>query len=234
MKVAAGLVWCLMLGTLSSAGPSAAQSLTSTTSLVTIPVAGVQPDGTVFLGGGFANRKYTDFVRGKYHYTPYFVSVAYFPFMEVSLRFTRPVGEPDIGQDLGDRMMSVRLRLLEEKKGRPALLVGFHDLFSATSRRFHALYLVASKHVVPHAITGPVGIHIGYGSDMIPARRHQFAGFFGGVSASPLSVLDLLLEYDGAIPTGGVRVTVLNHVQLLAALQNFDTFAGGATVMIRM
>lgn len=212
------------------AGTVSGQSLTSMTSLVTIPVADVPADGTVSIGGGILNRKYVDYLDGRYHITPYFVSVAYFPFLEVSLRFSRPVGQTGIGQDLGDRMISVRLQLLREAGTRPALLVGLHDIVSTTAPRFNALYMVASKHIGSAAVSGPIGIHLGYGTDWYKARHHEFVGLFGGVSISPLSFLDLLLEYDGDIPTGGMRLKVLGRLQLLAALQNFDTFAGGATL----
>lgn len=211
-------------------GTVSAQSLTSMTSLVTIPVADVPADGTVSIGGGIINRKYVDYLDGRYHITPYFVSVAYFPFLEVSLRFSRPVGQTGIGQDLGDRMISVRLQLLREAGTRPALLVGLHDIVSTTAPRFNALYLVASKHIGSAAVTGPIGIHLGYGTDWYKARHHEFVGLFGGLSISPLSFLDLLLEYDGDIPTGGARLKVFGRLQLLAAMQNFDTFAGGATL----
>jgi len=49
-----------------------------------------------------------------------------------------------------------------------------------------------------------------------------------------VQALDLLVEYDGEMASGGVRFTLLNHVQFLAALQNFDTFAGGMTLMARL
>ena len=232
------LLWGTLLG-LSvllafDSGTASAQSLTSTTSLVRVPVAFVPADGTVSIGGGFVNRKYTDFVDGRFHYTPYFVSVAYFPFLEVSLRFTRPIGQEGIGQDLGDRMISLRVQVLRERDTRPALLVGLHDIVSTTAPKFNALYIVASKHVASTAVTGPIDVHLGYGTNWYEARRHEFVGFFGGISVSPLPFTDLLLEYDGEIPTGGVRLKVLGRLQLLAALQNFDTFAGGATLSFRL
>jgi hypothetical protein len=64
-----------------------AQSLTGTTSLITVPVAHLPSDSVITFGAGFMNRKYTDYLEGRHHYTPYSASITFLPFLEVSLRF---------------------------------------------------------------------------------------------------------------------------------------------------
>jgi hypothetical protein len=225
----------LMLGflvSLLSAGRvSLAQAVTGTTSLIMVPTAEVQPDRTLSFGGGFVNRKYTDYLDGSYHYTPYYVSLTYLPFMEVGIRFARAVSPEE--QALGDRMVTVRLQLLRERAALPAVVFGVHDLLTSTdsqTNNFNALYLVGTKHFSGGPFGLPVGLHLGYGTDWIRARSHQFVGVFGGISVSPLRFVDVLLEYDGETVNLGQRLRVLKHVQLLVALQNFDVLAGGVNL----
>jgi len=214
---------------------SVAQSVTGTTSLITIPTGEMPDDGTLSFGGGFVNKKYSDYLDGRVHFTPYFIAVSYLPFLEVSFRFSRP-WRLDDRERLGDRMVSARLQLLRENKKRPALVFGVHDFLSGVGAShnlyFNALYLVASKHIqlAPFA----AGFHLGYGTDWMKARHHQFVGPFGGVSVSPFRFLDVMLEYDGETVNVGQRVTLFKSLEVLVALENLDTFTGGATFRIKL
>lgn len=154
-----------------------------------------------------------------------FATVGFLPFVEVGLRLTRLTG--DTPQALGDRMVSVRVRLLKEGEHLPAVAVGAHDLFG--TRIFHATYAVASKTMGTAA--GPVGLHLGYGHDVLglDAAGRQFDGLFGGVSVAPRPWLTLLVEYDGERPNAGVRLGPVHGVALLAALQNGDGLSGGVS-----
>ena len=228
--LALGLALSVVLGSTDSV----AQSVTGTTSLITIPTGEMPDDGTLSFGGGFVNKKYSDYLDGRVHFTPYFIAVSYLPFLEVSFRFSRP-WELDDRERLGDRMVSARLQLLRENKKRPALVFGVHDFLSGTGQSFsyfNALYLVASKHIqlAPFA----AGFHLGYGTDWLKARAHQFVGLFGGVSVSPFRFLDVMLEYDGETVNVGQRVTLFKYLQVLVALENLDTFTGGATFRIKL
>lgn len=124
-------------------------------------------------------------------------------------------------------MVSVRVRVLNEGEHLPAVAVGAHDLVG--TRIFHATYAVASKTVGTAA--GPVGLHAGYGHDVLGLRAagRQFDGLFGGVSLAPRPWLTLMAEYDGERPNAGVRLGPVHGVALLAALQNGDGFSGGVS-----
>ncbi|HEX2210627.1 MAG TPA: YjbH domain-containing protein, partial [Longimicrobium sp.] len=141
------------------------------------------------------------------------------------LRLTRIEDVPR--QALGDRMVSFRVRLLKEGDRHPALAMGVHDIVG--TRIFHAQYAVASK-TLPTA-AGRMGVHLGYGADLLPLRAQgrQFDGLFGGVSLAPHRWATLLAEYDGDHPNAGLRVGPVHGVALLAGLQNFDGLSAGVS-----
>lgn len=224
-----------VLGILSTL-PVAAQSLSGTTGLILIPTAELPPDGTVAIGGGIVDRKYSAYKGGTHDYIPYYASITYLPFLEMGFRFSRLVNSEG-NQALGDRMVSVRLQVLKEGPRRPAVVLGAHDFLKsseASTSRFNVLYAVASKHFDGVPLARRVGLHLGYGSDAMEADSHQFIGVFGGLSASPLPWLDVLAEYDGTSFNVGPRLHVLRYVQVLAALQNFDAWVAGASVRLRL
>lgn len=152
-----------------------------------------------------------------------FVTVGFLPFVEVGLRLTHLVDGPP--QGIGDRMVSVRVRVLKEGEYLPAVAVGAHDIVG--TRLYHATYAVATKALGTPA--GEVGLTVGYGHDLLglDAKGRQFDGWFGGASLAPRPWLTLLAEYDGERPNAGVRLGPVHGVALLAALQNGDGLSGG-------
>lgn len=210
---------------LAVARPAPAQSLTGTTGLVTIPTARMADDRSLTVGAHLVDRRYHQSPYGDRTAVVEFATLGFLPFMEVGLRLTRVLDTPR--QGLGDRMVSVRLRLLEEGPYTPAVAAGAHDLVG--TRIYHATYVAASKEVAPVPGAGTVGLHLGYGGDWTPldAEDHQFVGFFGGVSVSPRPWLTLLAEHDAERINAGVRLRLFRRVTLLGALQGRDGLSGG-------
>jgi hypothetical protein len=202
----------------------AAQALTGTTGLVTVPTAAMPPDGSATIG--------VHWVAPRYHRSPYgdntavyeFADIGFLPFLEVGLRLTRVLDTPD--QALGDRMISVRLRVLEEGDRTPAVVFGAHDLVG--TRIYHTTYVAASKEIERVPIAGAVGVHAGYGGQWlgIRAKGEQFQGFFGGVSVSPRPWISLLAEHDAERVNVGVRLRVW-RLNLLGAAYGMDGLSGG-------
>lgn len=216
--------WILVFGIalillIFQSGDGIAQSLTGTTGLVTIPTAEMPKDGEISFGLNWSNRK--SFLNSTKNYSG-FISLGYLPFIEISGRLTRCLNLPkEMG--IGDRMASIRLRPFIENAFFPSVVLGVHDLVG--TRTFHASYLAISKSFCPSGIG--MNIHLGYGVDWIEADRHQFVGLFGGISLSPKEFITLMLEYDAEKFNCGVRLFILNHLELLVALLDFDTFSGG-------
>ena len=227
----------ILLMALGLCQPGAAQSLTGMTGLVTIPTAEMPEDSSLAFGVSFFSKKFQQYDRGQYDLIPYFANLSFLPFLEVGLRATR---RRDLGrgEGLGDRMVSLRLRLLSERHRLPALVLGVHDFLTGaeghTTTHFNAFYLVASKHLHVAPLASEVGLHLGYGTDGMKALHYQFVGLFGGVSVSPRSDLTLMLEYDSERFSGGLRMTLLDHVTLLAAWQGFDVFSGGVSYRLKL
>lgn len=196
--------------------PAAAQSLSGASGLVSVPTADLAADGTLTLGVNRLSRRYGGLPN--FADAPgivQFATIGFLPFAEVGLRVTRPKDVPR--QALGDRAVSVRVRLLSEGGRRPAVAVGSQDMIG--TRKYHSAYVVASKQlsISPAA---PVRLHLGYGT-RLPGnvKGQQFAGAFGGISLSPTRWAQGLVEYDGDHVHAGVRLRVLRHLSLLGALQ---------------
>jgi hypothetical protein len=223
------MLWAVAALAVCTSGTVSAQPLTGTSSVITVPVAYVPPDGTVTLGGGFVHRRYADYTIGPHHNALYFGSIVFLPFLEVSYRFSRPL--VNLPFALGDRSANVRAQLLSERGHRPAILVGAHDFLRTSEGQTNystALYLVVSKAFQPAPKMPSVSLHAGYGTDWISAKNRNFVGLFGGLTVSPMHGFELLLEYDGDIFSAGQRIRLFDHIEILTALQNFDVFAGGA------
>ncbi|HUF09771.1 MAG TPA: YjbH domain-containing protein [Rhodothermales bacterium] len=219
-----------LLALLAGSVPGEAQ-IVGTTSLITIPVADMPPDGTITVGGGFVDKRYSEYLNGRADYTPVYLSVEFLPFLELAFRFSRPVNLDD-RQRLGDRMVSARLRLLNETPRRPAILVGAHDFLTVKdSNHFHALYIVGSKHFQSFI---PIGLHLGYGSNVLDARAYQFVGVFGGISLTVVEQGELLVEYDADRFSAGIRYELLDRFRVLLALQGLDSIIAGASMNVRL
>ena len=226
------LLYCLTSILIFQYGLGSAQSLSGTTGLISIPTAQVQQDADFSFGVNFLNKRHLSYFGGQEHTNAYFVTIGYLPFLEIGLRYTRALHPGPAS--VGDRMVSVRLKLMSEKSLAPSLVVGAHDFFSTVGAHFNALYLVASKTLPGQFASGTTALHLGYGVDWKDARNHQFVGLFGGVSWSPGRFVDLMLEYDSERVNGGLRLYLLNHVALLVGLENFDSMSGGLSYKFRL
>lgn len=220
-------VLLLVAALLGDERPLPAQSLAGMTGLVTIPTAHLQRDGTVAVGMNLVDRRHHGYDNPGFEQHSglvQYVSIGFLPFVEVDLRLTRVVGVPRLA--LGDRMVSVRLRVVDEGPRTPAVAVGAHDVVG--THRFHTLYAVASRSVAGVLGVGDVSAHVGVGGDplRLGLRSQGPRGAFGGVSVSPAPPVALMAEYDGSQVNAGVRLRI-GRFALLAAAQDLEGFSGG-------
>ena len=197
-----------------------------------MPTATMPSDGSVTFGVNLLDERYHGYDSRRlqgHAAVVQFASVGFVPFVEVGLRLTRGVEVPR--QALGDRMVSVRIRVLKEGTHAPAIVIGAHDLLG--TRYFHAEYVVASKHVATPL--GEVGLHAGYGGDWssVRARGRQFVGGFGGISVAPRPWVTLMAEHDAERVNAGVRLRA-GRVTLLGAAHGLDRFSGGISYTHRL
>ena len=236
--VKAILVLTVVLALLFRPQNSSAQSLTGTSGLITIPTAEILRDGEVSFGANFMNKEYFTYGHNEYHGLANFATVGYLPFLEISFRLTRRLDYPE-PQAIGDRMLSVRLRPLKESRFFPAFVLGAHDFVRVTgtaipTNNFNALYLSASKGFGLRPVIDRIDFHLGYGTDWIEALDHQFVGPFGGISISPRRFITLMLEHDAEKLNCGLRISILDHIDFLAALIDLKVISGGTSFRFRL
>jgi hypothetical protein len=161
--------------------------------------------------------------------------------MELMFRYTRNLNMPDeVKQSLFmDRMVNVRLQLLQEKSIQPALLIGFHDAAGKvvnedTRAHFAANYLVMSKNLSIQNLR--LGLHAGYAFDLFGLETKAYDGIFAGINLMPLGDerLELILEHDSLRPNVAARVLLFKHLGLTAGLWTMEEVSVGGNLRIRL
>ncbi|HUJ87517.1 MAG TPA: YjbH domain-containing protein [Burkholderiales bacterium] len=164
------------------AEPVAMPSATGQTGLLNMPDARIAPEGTWRSGISFMRP-----------YQAVWSSIALFPWLETSFRYTRimhvpgfPEGLPGTNLDYGDykdKSFDLKLQLLPEQGAFPSVAVGAQDLQGTDI--FRAFYGAASKQL------GNFDFTLGYGSKRID-------GVFGGLRYTDprLPNWSLVAEYD--------------------------------------
>lgn len=208
------------------------QNLQGHSGLFLIPSANLFDDGTVITGANFIRREVVSF--GAYSedaFSPY-LTLTFLPFAEFNVRVTRLIHSKSSTQGIGDRTVSLRIKLINENDYLPAILIGFHDLAAVyggpEAVHNNALYIVASKNVTINHWFTTIGLNIGYGTDKVKARTHQFVGFWGGISFLFLNKIELMAEYDGKYSNGGIRIKLFDNIKLLGGFLRYKHFSGGA------
>jgi hypothetical protein len=182
-------------------------------------------------------RPYMSTPRGGKLYDAYttYVTATFFPWMEVMFRYTHHVGieVSPITLYFPDRMLTVRLQLIKEKKYVPAVLFGLQDMSGAVgvtmeaATQYSSTYGVATKNFKWQQ--WQVGVSAGYAFDFLDMPTTDFKGLFGGVSISHKSIknVGLLLEHDSETFNAGVELFLFNRLQLLLGAANFDAPVAG-------
>jgi hypothetical protein len=222
---------------------SKSQSLTGTTGLLLIPTADMQKDGTFILGTSYFNKQYLAYGDYQYNAMAGYVNLTFLPFVELSFRYTYRFEE--ISREtryFPDRMPSVRLRIIKERKNWPAIVAGVHDFTSTQGGgHFSAKYLVATK-----TISGPskniiIKGTFGYGIDyrkikILNSRNGGFEGPFGGIQIehSKIENLSFMFEYDSQYWNSGARFILFKKIQFISLLRNMKTWEGSLTYKIHL
>ncbi len=234
------VILALLAGTGSAAraasplpGAGAGASLTGTTGLVNVPTADVLPDGVLRFGYHRIDKRWVYDPRGVMDNEIYFLGLGFLPRLEVMVRATEFPHGKLIPQEEGptvDRMASARVQLLRDGEfdaRMPAVAVGADD--PRGTRRFHSLYVVATKRIELSRTGIGLGLTGGYGSTALSARRYVLDGGFGGAELTISSSVAGILEYDTEKWNTSVRMALFGHLGVHLALLNLDTLSGGVT-----
>ena len=229
------LILCILIYPLSSRSQSMKTSL-GYNGLNIVPSAETADDGTLTVGYSRIPRSY-----GLQSYparkSVFYMALAAAPFFEASFAFVIHDHLTDRSPHAGDRTVSAKLRLLREKKYSPSIGLGAHDFFGITQlgirkvttpppQNYAALYAVASKSFAsPWKQKGR--IHIGYGTDWLPAEQHFMVGIFAGIELTVIKEISLMAEYDAQYFNIGARLNLFSHLQTFITCMNGRELSGG-------
>ncbi|MCK9411665.1 MAG: YjbH domain-containing protein [Prolixibacteraceae bacterium] len=200
------------------------QSLSGVTGLITIPTARMQKDGTLSFGISYFDRKHQVYFDGTKDVGHAYINLTILPFLELVFRANRPLNYQTVHEYTVDRTPMVRVRLFNETKYFPSIVVGIHDFASTSSWGtvyFNATYFVMSKKVQDF------DFHMGYAPRIMKAQAYQLDGLFGGLAYTPHKAVSIFAEYDSKTVNSGVEFHFLKHFGISLATINFDSYAAG-------
>ncbi len=202
------------------------QTLVGMKGLLNIPSPYIGKDSEINIGANFIDRKYTEYAKGQKDLLKIFITINYLPFVELGFVATRQLNYRGKNHTV-DRMFNLKVKIIEEKVFLPSISVGFNNPYSSDvdANHFNSSYIVLGKKVDGNL--GSVAFILGYGIDLIKAADYQFIGFFGGISYIPINHLEIILEHDADRINAGLRITLLNHIKILAGLMGVKDFSGG-------
>ena len=203
------------------------QSVTGTSGLIHIPSARMLEDGQLVLGAAYIPKPY--FFRYGKNFNPglnTYITYGILPFAEVMFRYTHELGAKvnENTRYFPDRMLSFRIRLINEKNYIPSLVLGFHDIspiIGGTSVRTvynSASYLVATKKV--KTIFGNIDMTIGYGSNLFNQKYVDYDGLFGGLLFSPSFAQRFLfsIEHNTLGINTGIKFIPFDSINILLGI----------------
>jgi hypothetical protein len=220
-----------------------AQQSLGNSGLLNTPSADFNPDGTFSLGINYLPTKITpDYFD--YPTANYFLNLTYFSFLELTFRMTLMKIEANNNKYSNqDRAMSVRLKLINESKFIPAVVIGADDFLTSDfisviddndknkNQYFGSLYVVTTKNLDVHASN--IGLTLGYA---IPTERTHNNGILAGVRFNPsfYCPLSIIAEYDTKYVNLGVSALLFNHLNLQCFVTDFKALSAGISYRIQL
>jgi len=221
------------------------QSVTGTSGLIHIPSARMLEDGQLVIGAAYIPKPYFTYVNrggylgGQLRNNPglnTYITYQILPFAEIMFRYTHELNMPVTVENkyFPDRMLSARIRVLNEKKKIPSLVFGFHDfgaiiipfdrrvsvMFEGSiNNNFSSSYMVISKLFRKSFLE--FDLSVGYGSDFFKIGTSSFNGIFGGLQINALK-FSLIIEYDSQYFHTGIKWRQLNSINLMFGLWDLN------------
>lgn len=195
--------------------------------MMNTPSADMNETGTFVFGANYLPEQIVPF---GYNTGNYFAGITLFPFLELTyretlLKTTYMAEKPKFNQQ--DRSLSVRLRLMKERKFLPALVVGTHDPFADLGRNYYqGFFGVMTKHF--NIGNNEIGISAGYLGYTGEYNRLN-DGVFAGVTLKPAFYKDMtfMAEYDTKNVNVGVAARMWKHLSVHLFTAGFNSIAGG-------
>lgn len=217
---------------------ASAQSITGLTGMVSIPTAEVPNDGTITVGASFYNKNYIKLYDEKaYNALGTYIRFSFLPFLELGLRFTRLLDYPEGTQALGDRMPSIRVRVIEEGKYFPSILAGVHDFLrtsESVSSYSTASYIAATKNISILENNFVMKLNVGYGFRIFKSSGYQFENLFYGFSFNIYKTTELMLENDSKNFNAGIRLNLFEKISATVGFMGLKDLSGTVSYSIQL
>lgn len=224
-------IFCLVLcGCVLSHAMTPGQTLGGVPGFIRAPSAEMLRDGAFCFGASYIPKEILNYTEHRRNAVTAFASLTFLPFLELDLRLTRQLDLPKGATHTVDRSPVLRIRLHRETKTLPALVLGFHDLFSTiqegTARHFAATYLVVGKRLT----LGTWGLYpsLGYSHPLYANRQSEIEGWFGGIRLEWRQLPHFSLAADWVNQRGsfGIAFFPARWLQIKGAIVGANTFAG--------
>jgi hypothetical protein len=202
--------------------------------IIRSPDAFIFEDGHVMAGVSYYPKQELAYSNYQYDAFAPFVSCTFLPFMEVSLRITRMFGRENY---TFDRMPSVRLQPLKEKKYLPAIVIGANDFITTgNARNFGAFYAVAGKNLKLKKLQTNIEINGGYAYALQKSNKPDLDGVFYGVKIHHLKLpqVKAMVEYDSRIWNYGISVLLFKRLYIQNSLLNGKHWAGNIVYEVQL
>ena len=223
-------------------GFTSGQSVTGTSGLIHIPSASMLDDGQLVIGAAFIPKgiNHRTFGPDKFNVKlnpglNTYITYGLLPFIEIMFRYSHELNLPVNleTQYFPDRMFSARLRVINETRNLPSLVIGIHDMsqfigVQAGSASFATNYLVGSKLL---SISKRINAHlnIGYAFDISKYETIVYNGLFGGVEIyhNSYNQFSLSVEHNSKEFIFGGKLQLFSKGNLMLGLWDLDkpTFA---------
>lgn len=239
-----GLIIILFL--LPSLGNS--QATNGMSGLIHIPTARMFNDGDLIIGASYIPKGFHPRTYGRERGSSInpglntYISYGILPFVEIMFRYSHELNMRvnPITQYFPDRMLGLRVRILNERKQIPALVIGLQDISALIGNtclrctNYSALYSVLSKNF--HTSFGELEFTAGSTFDLFDLKSKDLNGPFFGMSYSPFYFEDseLMFEYDSKYINLGFRYEIFNRVTLMYGLRDLrkSTFSLSTKIIL--
>jgi hypothetical protein len=207
---------------------SFAQPTAGTTGLLNCPSAEMPLDGTFTAGANYLPDNVTHQPKFNYNTFNYYVGMAFLPFMELSFRMILFRDSENGSLRNQDRSLALRVRVLNERKFLPSVVIGGNDVYTTSSsgnQYFRSLYIACTK---TFSIDGYLtGVSLGYAPGNL--SNSNIYGLFGGISFSPafFRSFTIIADYDTKYLDAGASLLLFRHFYLYGFASDLKQFAGG-------
>jgi len=181
---------------------SFSQATNGMSGLIHIPSARMLDDGQLVLGAAYIPKPYFQrYGRNENPGLNTYLTYGILPFVEVMFRYTHELNMPVNTKTLyfPDRMLGLRVRVIDEKKYLPAVVIGFQDPSSLLgtapgATNYAASYIVFSKYLKLNF--GDIDFSMGYAKDFFDLRFKDIDGLFGGFEFKPAFSKNISLNIE--------------------------------------